>query len=578
MQFNVSDDIRKLMLLEDIKDNHPNSEVFITIASTAFSKKNIKEIDGDFFEFIGIYSFLVPLNQEKMVQGKFSYGEFHGSGDTYFEDDCTYRTGETFEKDGINFEIIANERCFEGLKIFYYEPTDRLLKYLKLHREENNWINPYTKDQIIKIDNIKKNKDGKSNSSLIIRKSELLDYLAARKCGLLVLRFFRRTLQTAIDLIGIPQPFKDAKTKYGHQNWTIVKEPMSGKDYLYQSKLWESFWINPAKKPRRPDALVINETKNLIEFQLENGDWATYDQDGIDRDSEIISFNISMIESFPKSPLNRIEFKSISTLTLHFCDGSYLKGCINKEGQFQTFFGDIITNLGIDKQRELSGFSESQKAKISREYYRNNFDGQFCETRPFRWTLCTCLEEINRVWRNKFNETLILTPKEEDFPDRLLIGPTSKDYNELGDIMLEFQKLIIPEGQIKQIKKGFNYRNDKAYEELRAIGFTKLFFKENRQDKKEGESYILDLINKLRNCKGHRNTINDVLAKFNICENNPRNTFFFILSELCSFLKAFKYLTEKTFAEKIESNAGSAKIENPWTQLEMAREYFRNPC
>jgi hypothetical protein len=200
MTFNVSDEFRKLMLLEDIKDKHPKYEIFITLASAKYFKKNINEIDGDFCEFTGIYSFLIPQNQKKKAQGKFSYERFHDSGNTYFEKDVTYRTGETFEKDGVNFEIIANERHFEGLNISYYEPTDRLVKYLKLHREENNWINPYSKDKIIKIVNIKDNEDITQNTSLKIRKSELLDYLAARKCGLLVLRFIRRTLTTTVEL------------------------------------------------------------------------------------------------------------------------------------------------------------------------------------------------------------------------------------------------------------------------------------------------------------------------------------------------------------------------------------------
>lgn len=580
MPLKISDELRKLLLLEDIKDNHPKYNVFITTASAKFFNKRKEEIDGDFLEFTGIHSFLIPLNQKKMVHGKFSYEIFHGSGDTYFEENGTYITGETFEEDGVDFENIANERHFEGLNIFYYEPTDRLVKYLKLHREENNWINPYTKDQIIKIDSIKKNEDDTPNTSLRIRKSELLDYLAARKCGLLVLRFVRRMLTTTIELVGLPQPFIDAKSRYGRHNWNIVKDFGFKKDYMYQSKLWESFWIYPAPKPRRTDASSIDDETKSVEFQLENGEWATYNQDGKARNLEIISFKLSMIKSIPKSQLNRIKMISISTLTIHFSDGSYLNGCINEEGQFQTLFSDI-SNLDIDKQRQLSGFSEPQKAKISHEYFRNIIEGQFCETRPFRWTLCACLEEINKVWRNKFNETLLLGPNEENFPDQLLIGPTSKDYYELVDIMLEFQKLIIPEYSINKIKKTLNYRpmvsSDKEYEELRAIGFIKLFFKATRQDKKEGESYILALINKLRNCKGHSMDINKVLTKFNIKEDNPRQTFLIILSDICIFLKAFRDLTEKAFGEKIESKVGRSIIENPWAQLEMAREYFSNP-
>ena len=93
--------------------------------------------------------------------------------------------------------------------------------------------------------------------------------------------------------------------------------------------------------------------------------------------------------------------------------------CINKEGQFQTYFGFIKKNIDANKQKLLTTFSEPQKAKISAEFYRVTINGEWLNTMPFNRILSNCLKEINIPWKNKFNETLILSPEEDDIPARL---------------------------------------------------------------------------------------------------------------------------------------------------------------
>ena len=500
MQFKVSEEFKDYLLLEDFITHKPGYDTFVTIALSKNVKEFKQEIDGKFEESIILRAFLVPKKQKKIaLERRFNISEI-SEGHDFFDDDGNYNLGETFvdEESGVNFEIIANVHTFEGIEsLYYFEPTDRLIRYLRLHRENDKWINPQTGDSIIE----KEDKEEESGylKLLKIRKSELIDYLAARKCGLLLIRYAERMITTPAELVGLPKPFERKRRKNERMDWIAEDDPANPQNKLYFSRLWDSFWIDPAKKPRRWDAQTQGSRKSTVSFQLGNGEFATYNENGKERFFDVISFNPSFIKSFLSSSKNTIKFHSISTLSLHFSDSSQILGCINREGQFQVFFRDIVKNLDVSKQKYLSGFSEPEKAKISREYYRTMIEGNFPESMSLKWTLCKSIDEINTVWIDKFGKSLLLSPKEDDFKDHLLIGPTSPDIYELVDIMLELRKLIIPDYKIDKIKNQLNYSSlasDKnLYKNLLSIGFTKLFFKANRKDGTEGESYILSLIN-----------------------------------------------------------------------------------
>jgi hypothetical protein len=402
--------------------------------------------------------------------------------------------------------------------------------------------------------------------------------LAARRCGLWVLKYSERKLETPIELIGLPEPFNDKETKHGRQSWIIDRSPLNQDNFMYFPRLWESFWIDPASRPRRWDARSPEEFKNGVQFVLGDGEVATYKQGSKNRYFELLSFKLPLFKNFLSMPNSRIEFSCLSNLTLYYADASYLNGCINREGQFQAFFG-LVAKLDIEKQRQLVAFSEPQKAKPSYEYIRTNIKGQFPETRPFNCTLCHCLKEVNLPWTKKFGETLLLSPAEREIPILTLIGPTSDDFNELADNMLEFQKSLIPEFKIENIKTQLDYDslapNVESYKKMRSIGFTRLFFRANRHDQADGESYILVAINELRNCKGHPKNTEEVLKKFKIPATSPRTAFLYIMSKFCDFLLAFKTLTEKVLRVTIEMPR--QRIEDPWLQLQIARKYFLNP-
>ena len=511
MGFQITTELRNILLLEDIWDYHPGYDPYVFVARSLRRKVNLSQVQGTLEESIHTKTFMIPIEQKNHVLGKVSYEDILNEGQPYFEDHGRYVTGETFERNGIQFEIIVNSRLFEGIGLAYYEPTDRLVLYLNLHREGNNWNNPYSRDTIIKTNGATRGWDPHDNY-LSVRKSELTDYLAARKCGLLILRYSERILETPNQLDGLPQPFNDVSTKSGRRSWIIDRAPSDRNKYMYFCRLWESFWIDPASHPRRWDAQSPEEFKDGVKFVVGDGETTTYKQDGKDRYFELLSFKPTLFPSFISFPNNSVGFHCLSNLELRYADGASLTGCVNCEGQFQTFFGSVA-KLDIEKQRHLAGFSEARKAKPSYEYLRTHIEAKWPETLPFCWTLSNCLQSVNAVWQT--------------------------------------------DGK------------------MRSIGFTRLLFQANRLDRQDGESYILRVINDLRNCKGHLKDIRQTLDQYSVPTTSPRMAYLHIMAEFCNFILAFKGITEKLLVTKI--GIKTAKVSDPWNQLEIAQKYFRQP-
>jgi hypothetical protein len=583
VQPRIPDEFRKRLLLDDIQNHDPTNDPYIFIACSVLKRNTIEQIQGELQQYANILAFLVPVERKNLVIGKkFSHKDFHyavQSDLSYFKYDGHYDTGETFEEDSVEFEIIVNDRHFEGLDdLSYYEPTDRLVKYLNLHRNGNTWINPYTNETIIKTGDTIRGWEKPHNTYLSVRKSELIDYLAARRCGLLLLRYSDCRLETTAELDGLPEPFNNKSTRYGQRSWIINKDILNQDEYAYFSRLWDSFWIDPASHPRRRDARPHEEFKDGISFVLSDGEQVTYKQGDKNRYFESLYFKPTLFKYFLSQPSNRTEFFCLSIINLYYADASCLSGSINQEGQFQTFFGSVA-ELDIEKQRQLAAFSEPRKANSSYEHLRTMSEAKYPETMPFNWTLCNCLMEVNSPWQKKFRETLLLCPEEAGIPIFILIGPTSYDFNELVDLMMEFQKSVIPESKIKNIKKQLNYvssvKNANDYENMKSIKFTRLFFRVNRPDQTDGESYILDVIGELRNCKGHPKDVEKVLKKYDVPATSPRTAFLHIMAEFCGFLSAFKTLTEKVLG--VTAGMPRERTEDPWLQLQVARKYFLNP-
>lgn len=575
MRIDVSNKLLDDFLLQDIKQRNPLYDPTIYLGRSYANETFNEEAKTVLKEFVGINSYLVSTDKKEDVINKFSFGELNG-GSTCFEDDGTYNTGETFTKDGIIFEIITNERSFPSLKISYYEPTDRLIKYLDLHRVDNNWINPYVEEVI--LSKKEESRGTKTHDTyLSIRKSELKDYLAARKSGLLILRYSERIIETENKLIGLPAPFSDLVKDNSRQSLIITKSPFDSKRNVYFSRLWESFWLDQASHPRRWDALSEEKFQNGVQFTLDDGEVTTYIEGGVDQYFKVLSFNPGIFVSIRLKPNHKINFHCLTNFAIIFSDGESLDCCINKSGQIQSFFGQVV-KLSPENQRYLSGFSESQKEIPSPEFIRVFIEGKWPLTFPFNLTLSQCLNSVNSLWIDKYGISLLLSPKEKEISNLISIGPVSNNINELIDIMLEFQKIIIPEYDITKIKSQIDLssqaNNMDAYNKMKSISYMQLLFTKESSGS-PAESYILKVINELRNCKGHPKNVDDVLIKYKFSGKLPREIFYTILSEFCKFLFKFKDITEKILDTEIKLIGDVSK--NPWIQLQNAMGYF-NSC
>ncbi len=573
-RFRVSTEIKKLLLLEALVDYRPEYDPYIYLARSYLAKDTLRDLPGRFEQFVGVSSYLVPLEYQEKCKGKFRFGEFPGAGRGYFNSDGNYETAEQFTEDEVSLEIIVRDRFFEGLGLSYYEPTDKLVVYLQLHRQDREWINPYTGDVVIKSGDGTRGWEP-HDEFLALRHSDLVDYLAARKCGLVVVRYGRCELETPFDLLGLPRPF-ERQTTHGRQCWVAEKSRVTPGQNTYLSQVWESFWVPPASKPRRWDASPPREFKDGVPFVLADGETSTFGPDR-ERYFDILSFRGDLIRSFTTLAANRLEWYSLTTCGLRYADGTHLDGCINSDAQFQSLFGSVA-KLDTEKQRHLSAYSEPQKAKPSYEFIRNQFYGEWTDTRPLGWTLSEALKEVNAPWRNRFGKALLLDPEEADIPD--ILGPAGADFGKLTDLMLELNKAVIPEGDISGIKSGLDIRDPGVpandYQQMRSIGFTRLLFRRFRADGQEGEAQVLMVINELRRCKAHPNDLGDVLNRHGLDELSPRSVYLAVLKGLCLFLARFRTVTESALGVEVHSEPREP-VHDPWQQLDIVRTYCEKP-
>lgn len=575
MRINVSNEFLDIMLLRDVRQHNPLYCPNIYLGLSCKKETFNEETKAIIKKFVRIDSYLVSTNQKKDAINKLSFEVFPQAGSTCFEEDGSYNTGEIFTKDGITLEIITNKRSFPSLGMSYYEPTDRLIKYLDLHRSDNEWINPYTEEVIL-------TKKGESRGSkpydihLSIRKSELKDYLAARKSGLLILRYSESMLETENELVGLPNTFYNFVKDNSCQSFHIDKSPVDSNKNIYFYRLWESFWLDQASRPRRWDALSEEKSQNGVRFTLDDGEVTTSLEGNEDYYFKILSFNPVLFVNILKKPNHKVNFHCLTNFAIVFPDGESLECCINKRGQIQSFFGQVA-KLSIDKQRDLSAFSEPQKETPTPDFNRVYLDGEFPLTSPFNLTLSQCLSSVNEPWINNYGISLLLSPGEKEISDLINIGPVSNDIYELSDIMLEFQKAIIPEHDITKIKSQLDLSSQvdsiNNYNNMKSIAYMQLLFAKESSSP-QAESYILKAINELRNCKGHPKKVDEIIVKYGFSRKSTREIFYIILSEFCSLLIKFKDITENIFDTKIEPIDDTSK--NPWIQLNDAKEYFKS--
>lgn len=67
MQIQVSDKFQECLLLNDIRDYHPEYDPHVFIARSFLKKENIERFQGELEEYIGIVAFLIPKQLVPMI-------------------------------------------------------------------------------------------------------------------------------------------------------------------------------------------------------------------------------------------------------------------------------------------------------------------------------------------------------------------------------------------------------------------------------------------------------------------------------------------------------------------------------
>lgn len=577
---NNSDELKNRILLNTIQQQDPTLDSYVKIGLSTTKKSTINGVSICLEESELIRSFLVPVEKKDIIFKNCYYGDFFGDT-TYFDDEGMYHTNETFEERGVIIENIVYHRYIPEMGLSYFEPSERFILYHNLHRTDDIWIKPYDLEKIIY--NVSNGAGWHPHNNYItIRKSELKDYLAARKCGLVMLRYVECICYSDTELSFLPTTFRNETTEYGHKSFYNDGKDYGNDKFRYFSRLWDSFWIEPASEPRRWDYRIEGELKGEVEFTFGDGEEGTFfdpingtqsTEKSEARFFQVISMNPRVLNYIKDIPGHKIKFHSLTNLDIIFPDGQILSGCINSKKQFQTFFGDIA-KLSRDKQRHLAGFSEPEKGKLSPEYIMTYIDAKFPPTIPFEDILSKCLESVNKPWLEKFGETLLLSPKSEEIPIGIRLGCLSNTNEELVDIMLELRKIIIPESKIdlikKQIDRSKHFTNATDYQNAKSIAFIRNLFEHNTFGIDANSPEVLQVIEKLRSAKSHPKDIPKILSELGFNDKEPLEIHYIILSKLSKFLIDFKTLTILLLKTTFDEN-------EEWNQIHIAKNYFEKP-
>jgi len=557
--------LAKWLQMEDVLGRRPEADPYVFVSRSQITTKHIAAFQGKFCTYTGVKSFLIDQKHKADYAGKVQFDQIHGSARDYFDENGRYVFDESFEDSGVILEPITRRISFEGLSLTYSEPTERLQKYLRLHRSgaDRKWINPWTDEVIIKTGDPTSSWDD-HDEFMSVRRSELLDYLAARQKGLLVLRYADQRLDSDLVFNGLPKD-KEGTTPFGR--WTqFTGESHFQSKQLYMRRSWESFWIDPPAEPKRRDGRR-KDARDAVTYTLSDGEKGTFREE---KDFfRSVSFNSHGVMSLGKKLNHSIEYDSLTTFTLKFPEGDYIHGSINLAGQFQAWLGDLAKQ---DKtiQDQLAPISEPESARLSKDFIDAQIYAEFPSSRPVAWTLSQVLRDLNQSWSDTFGEVLLLSPKEEELTDP--VGPSSGDPEELADYAMTLRKAIVPEGKIETIKAKINFESKapspQAYKEIRSIAYLRILFKEITND--DSPVRALGIINDLRQAKGHPKKIKEEVKHIGFKADTYRKNYFEMLILLIDFIIEFRGVTEKVLGAKLGEDEDS---EEAWNQIDSLRSY-----
>jgi hypothetical protein len=547
--------LNKYLNFDDILNNDPISEPFVILScSETYDPIETPKFGLD-SEVIDIRSCMVNVNSKELAFKTLDFSHMYFNKIDYFEKDTSgkmkYVINESWEYfSGLTIEPLYIRRHWEGLKLSIYEPSQRMILYLNLFKNNKKWIDPYKEEEVIRIVKEEKSSNGLKHTidKIEIKIDYLKDYLSARESGLFIAKYARRNFKyESPDQIPLEKKDKDIPNGTFIFNSSVdnpVLSMIANGNTMTQSELTQYFWINPLPKPRRWDARNRSEFEGDVIFTLHDGERRTYNVEAKHEKDyfELLSFSPRLIDIFINQPNHDYEEYSKETLGLKFPNGESLHVAINPSGQIQAWWGQVA-KLSKEHQQKLALFSEPWLNKLNshHDYIRTTIYGESPQTIPFKKIIQEYKNEINNYFLSIFNETFF--NEDSSIKDlKRVFEPYESDPNQLLDIMEYLDKWLLSEKRPYRIIEHYRLNelidNKNDLSKIKSLVSLKLLIKKYfGNDEAENKTTVLKLIKELRNCKAHVKDLSKIYEKYNLKNKSSREIYKSITTDLEEFLK-----------------------------------------
>ncbi len=551
----TKEELIKYFKFEDMIHHSPNSEPFVILGGyETWTHLKLKDIGLD-SEFIGYRSFMINIEDRVEAFNSLDYSDISSFETGYFDEDSSgrrkYITGESWEHHtGLTVEPLYINRQWPGLDLFSYDPSQRMVLYLNLMNNGDEWTDPYKHECVMRHVNKEEEIDGAKHRvrRIEIKIDYLKDYLAARGAGLFIARYARRTV-----LFELPEqvPMKSEYMDIPNGIWSFL----SSNDHpaltriapwktLGESEIRQKFWIEPFPQPRRWDARKRSEFEGGVVYTLYDGTKEKYNVEKEHKEDyfKLISFNPRIMEIFLSRPHFDYEEYSRETMGLNFPNGETLHVGINPSGQIQAWWGQVA-KISKEYQELLAPYSEPWKEKLdaTHDYIRVTIHGNWPETKPLKKTLQDLKTEINKYFLSKIGETFF--NQDSSIKDlKRVYEPYEVELYHLLDIMAQLDKWLFSEKRPNRIIE--YYKLDKEVDDksslskIKSLVSLKLLLKKFfGHEEAENRTRVLKTIKDLRHCKAHFKDLSKVLRKYDLEDESPREIYRIQMSDLEEFLQ-----------------------------------------
>lgn len=544
-------EIISFLEFEDVINQDPNNEPYVILeGSESIQPDKFKEL-AIYGELTRISTIMIPTDLKERALDEIEHYSLptfsNGNFEHKEEGQWRYDPGESWEyNEGLKVEPLIIKRSWSGLDNSFIEPTQRLVLYLNLLKEDTVWIDPYNNEEIIKVKAEKKYEDEVSYhvDKIEIKIDYLKDYLAARNSGLLFIKFSMRGL-IFDDESEIPHLSETEEIPYGNRVFYSSKNA-SVKNFgnWAEEELRQKFWIEPLPEPKRDDARPRGEFIGGVPFTLKDGTEKEYDADAGHNGGyfELISFKSGIMEVFTgRSNFDYVD-ETKETLSFIFPNGESLAVGINPSGQIQSFWGQIA-KLSKKNQIVLAAYSEpwKQKLPVTHEYYRTSIRGLPASSRPIKTTIQEKKTEINQYFDDKFGNTFF--NKDSDVTDlKKVFEPYNNEPYQLLDMMEQLDKWLLSEQRPDLIIESYNLiehlENPEKIENIKSlVSLELLLTKYHSPEEAEDKCKVLRMIKELRVCKAHYKDLTKTYTKYGLTNISTRDIYKRIMQDLEDFLE-----------------------------------------